>query len=265
MRLNGLDAALLLGVIAAPPYRGPILIAAAGLLVTFADGGHAALPAFCGDLAIGGLDRSLPLLSVYIAPERLFVAWLAMIAAMMTPLIAIPLAHVRQSSLTSRRWRAASAFMTGYFGCWLLAGPLMLALSVLVQLSTGSAEAGLGASLLAALLWSASPFSKAAQNRAHRLRRIRLFGLAADYDSVSFGAKHGFWCLCSCWPWMLVMLTVQHGHAAAMILITAGILIERARGGGRPCWRWPPALALPIGWGKSGAARICGGRTGSLV
>lgn len=162
-----------------------------------------------------------------------------MLAAMMTPLVALPLAYVRASSLAERRWRAAAGFLVGYFVVWVLAAAPVLALALAFRLLAGNIlTAFLGACVLATI-WSASPFHQAVQNRAHRLQRIGLFGLAADFDCVTFGARIAWWCVLSCWAWMLVSLFASTGHIFAMLGVTMIVMAERLRGPGKPRWRVP--------------------------
>jgi predicted metal-binding membrane protein len=249
------ELCLLLAALGRPPHRGPMLAAATALIVSLTLDRHVDLPSFCGAIAIGEIGQQARLVAVLNAPDRLALAWVAMLIAMMTPLIAIPLAYVRGSSLPNRQWRAACGFLLGYFSCWVAAGPALIGSAILLRLVTGSAAASFAAALALALLWSASPVQQAAQNRSHRLRRIGLFGLAADRDCIRFGAIHGGWCVAICWPWMLVTLTVAHGHVAVMLAVAAIVLAERMRRGGRPHWRLPLALSLPAGWIRRGASQ----------
>lgn len=237
----------LLAEFAAPPFRGPFLVAGAALAAAASLDGHLDLPLLCGggasDLAManpGGIARLIFTLN---APDRLAPAWLVMLVAMMTPLIAVPLAHVRSASLKPRRTRAAAMFLLGYFTCWFLLGLPLIAVAIALRVLTGSGAIAFAVVLTLALLWSASPFNLAAQNRAHRLRRIALFGLGADRDCLRFGVTHGLWCFASCWAWMLVSLVAAQAHVAVMLAVTAITLGERLRRPGPPVWHWPPLLS----------------------
>ena len=189
---------LLLFGFAAPPFRGPILVAALGLAVAAAVDVHAYLPLLCGSttdhLSLAQIAINLQFLLAINPPMTLALAWLAMLVAMMTPLIAFPLAHIYASCLVAQRWRASAGFLLGYFGIWGLAGIPLLLIALLLRLAAGSVLAAFLSACLLALVWSASPFQQATQNRAHRLRRIGLFGPAADRDCIVFGAVLGGWC-----------------------------------------------------------------------
>jgi predicted metal-binding membrane protein len=243
---------LLLGSLLAPPFRGPMLVAGAAFALSSTLDIHPYLPLLCGSaedhLPVVAILASVRFLLAINPPGSLALAWLAMLLAMMTPLIALPLSHVRASSLVARRWRAAAGFVLGYFGVWMCAGVPLLAAAFALRLLAGSVPAAFLATSLLALVWSANPLQKAAQNRAHRLRRIGLFGLAADRDCMIFGAALGGWCLASCWAWMLVPLFAPAAHVPAMVAVASILMAERLRGPGPARWRVPVVLSLPLGW-----------------
>jgi len=107
-----------------------------------------------------------------------------MLLAMMPPLLAMPLMHVCWSSLPRRRVRALAYFALGYGFVWLAAGPILIALAVLLRLVTGGTTPAFASALLIAMVWRASPWQRAALNHGHRLRRIGLFGWAADRECL---------------------------------------------------------------------------------
>jgi predicted metal-binding membrane protein len=165
-----------------------------------------------------------------------------MLLAMMPPLLVAPLLHVWRSSLPRRRVRALAHFISAYGAVWMAAGPILIGLALLLQLIAG--DAAFAAALLLATVWSASPWQRAALNRGHRLRRIGLFGWAADCECLSFGATHAAWCVASCWPFMLVPLVAGRWHVAAMMCAGAVMLAERLAAPDRPRWRLPFFLSL---------------------
>jgi predicted metal-binding membrane protein len=250
--VEGTAVVLLLSGLANPPFRGPMLAAAAGLAATLVLDFHVYLPLLCGseanDLSPADMIARLQLLLAINPPMGIALAWLAMLVAMMMPLIALPLFHVRNSSLASRRRRAAATFLLGYFGCWFLTAVPLLAAAITLRTTAGSTTAALVAAIALALLWSASPLQQTAQNRAHRLRRIGLFGFAADRDCVAYGAALGCWCVATCWAWMLVPLLTSAGHIFVMLAVSAIIMAERLRGPRPARWRVPEILALAIRW-----------------
>ncbi|MGE7955165.1 DUF2182 domain-containing protein [Pseudomonas sp. NPDC089530] len=231
----------------------PLLFATAGLglALSLYHGGHTALPAFCsvadGLSAVTRWPTALAAEWALNPPQHGLANWALMLLAMMPPLLAMPLMHVWHSSRPRRRLRAALGFLLGYTALWLAAGPLLSSFALLLQLSFG--EAALASALLMAILWSASPWQRAALNRGHRMRRIGLFGWAADRDCLCFGATHGVYCIASCWAWMLVPLLGGAWHLPLMLLAGAILLVERLAPSDRPSWRWPVLLPrLDLWW-----------------
>lgn len=213
-------------------------LAAAGLL-----GERILVPLVCGvDGGPLGWDALAGRSRLFLAlnqPALLAAAWLAMVVAMMAPLAVAPLRYVAVSSLASRRTRSGAAFAAGYFGCWLLAGPLLIAAAAVIRATAPSNAWGFAFAVMLAFGWSAGPWSQAARNRAHRVRRIGLFGWTADRDCAAFGGRVAARCIAACWPWMIVPLFAAQGHLAAMALATAMVVAEDLRGPGMPRWRLP--------------------------
>ena len=230
---------------------GPLLFASAGFgLILSARGvSHATLPAFCGAdtarllLALGWHD-ALELALALNPPARLLADWALMLLAMMPPLLAVPLMHVWRSSLPRRRVWALANFALGYVSVWMMAGPILIGLALLLQLVAGERALAFAGALLLATLWSASPWQRIALNRGHRLSWIGLFGWAADRDCLTFGVIHAVWCIASCWAWMLAALAVAWWHIPAMIFAAVVMLSERLAAPDRPRWRLPAFLSL---------------------
>lgn len=240
-------ATALIGAFALPPFRGPMAAALVGLAMSFVLDAHLSLPRLCGamgNFTIETVAGFLQLFAMVNRPETIVLAWSVMLVAMMPPLIAFPLAHVQATALTGNRFRATTAFLAGYFGVWLLAGIPLLGVAAAFRLLYGGEGWALCVAVIVALSWSASPIQQAARNRAHGLRRLRLFGLAADRDRLIFGAVQGWWCVASCCAWMIVPLMVMRGHQLAMIMVTFILITERLRGAATPRWRWPLIVRL---------------------
>lgn len=239
--------ARILNSFARPPW--PWLFAAAGfgLLLSAGHSGHAQPLLFCGSgparlILAGGWAEALRIALEFNPPGRLMMNWGIMLLAMMPPLLAVPLMHVWRSSLPRRRARALGWFLLGYGAAWMAAGPPLMLLALLLQLLVGTAA--FAVLLLLAAVWSASPWQRIALNRAHRLRRIGLFGLAADRDCLGFGAVHGGWCIASCWLWMTLPLTAGPWHLAAMVATGVAMLGQRLAPPAPPHWRLPAFLGL---------------------
>jgi predicted metal-binding membrane protein len=221
-------------------------LSAFGDVLSASSTAHATLPSFCGTgaamLLSAGWPGALHVLLGVNQPAQLAAEWALMILAMMPPLLALPLAHVWRSSLARRRIRAVSCFVLAYAAIWMFSAPLLLALGLLLQILAG--PAALAAAVSVAVLWSAGPWHRAALNRGHRVRRIGIFGPAADGDCLRFGAAHGTWCLLSCWAWMLVPLAAGPWHLPAMVFSGIIMLVERLAPPAMPKWQWPAFLSV---------------------
>jgi predicted metal-binding membrane protein len=220
-----------------------ILLGLTGLAATAALGDAISVPGLCGTISAEAVAAGT-LISLRLVPvETLILAWGLMVLAMMPPLLALPVAHVRHATLPSRRGRALAAFAAGYGAVWLMAGLALLPIAIAARTALSETTA-LPAAFGAALLWSASPTAQAARNRCHRLLRIGASGLKADRDCVRQGLATGLACTAACWPWMLVPTSIAGGHVAAMALVTVLIFLERLSPPERPRWRTPPVISV---------------------
>ncbi|WP_085583644.1 MULTISPECIES: DUF2182 domain-containing protein [unclassified Pseudomonas] len=225
----------------------PLLLATSGLglaLCVYSEATREG-PAFCAAVnGVSVLTRWPAALQAELALNplpRVLQEWFLMLLAMMPPLLAMPLMHVWRSSLPRRRVRATVVFLLGYGALWMAAGPVLLALALLLQIA--ALKGALIVSLLIALLWSMSPWHRAALNRSHRRRRIGLFGWAADRDCLAFGVTHGAGCIASCWAWMLVPLVSGAWHLPVMLAAGVVLLAERLSPPGPARWRWNPGAS----------------------
>ena len=206
----------------------------------------AALCASAGGLWAGGAELWAAAAATLAlnSPGSLLNGWTIMLAAMMPPLLAAPILHVRQSSLSRRKARAVAAFVTGYMAVW-LAMAVPVGLVALFALTTFGPSA-LPLSLAAAFAWSASPAHRKLLNRGHRVRPLSLFGLRADRDCLSFGLEHGVLCAGTCFAWMVVPLLAGEWHYPAMFSTGLVLLAERLSLPRPPRWRWPRAVAMVL-------------------
>ncbi|WP_238346723.1 DUF2182 domain-containing protein [Pseudomonas viciae] len=129
-----------------------------------------------------------------------------------------------------RRARSAQTGVFSHYGH----GPLLIALALLLQMA--AAENALAVALLVAMLWSASPWHRAALNRGHRMGRLSLFGWAANRDCLIRGLAHGLFCIVSCWAWMVVPLVSGSWHIPMMLVAGAILLAERLIAAKTPRW-----------------------------
>jgi predicted metal-binding membrane protein len=172
--------------------------------------------------------RPLPLMTL---------SWLAMLLAMMSPLLTQPVAQLRLRSLKRRRNRAVALFVVGYLAIWMLAGIVLGAgATALALLSRYLDLPALSIAAAFAAIWQAAPLRQRALNRCHRLPRLSAFGNEADRDCAGFGLTHGFWCATTCSPLMLLPLTAPAFHFALMFAVSTGLLLERMVPPRHPAW-----------------------------
>lgn len=179
-------------------------------------------------------------------------SWLTMLVAMMSPLISAPLLHVWRQSLSRRRWRAMGLFLCAYVFVWMVAGGLLISVAVLMQALVF--EIGVAPIVVAALItlsWQVTPWKQFSLNRCHRRPTLAAFGLDAELDDLRFGFVRAFWCIGTCWAFMLCALLssglLQWGVMAAVMSVS---LFERIREPRQPSWfsaLGRPLLRIPRG------------------
>ncbi|MEZ2218897.1 DUF2182 domain-containing protein [Rhizobium sp. RCC_161_2] len=166
------------------------------------------------------------------------VSWIAMLVAMMAPLLSAPLTHVYGQSLSHRRWRAIGLFLLGYAAVWIAAGGALIPIAVTIQASVYNlafAPAILGCVI--ALIWQITPVKQLCLNACHRLPPLAAGGLRTDADDVLFGLSHARWCVGTCWALMLCTIMFRGPlHWAVMFAITLFLMFERSRAPQRPRW-----------------------------
>lgn len=168
-------------------------------------------------------------------------AWVAMVLAMMLPVVAPQARQIAMRSLWHRRHRAMSWFLLGYLAVWLAVGAVFLGALVAV----GRPQPGplvLAAALLAAAAWQVARPRRRIMRRCGSLPPAAARGWRANRDCAEAGVRIGLRCTFTCGP---VMLATALGHGLALM---GGLLVlvlsERARGpnpdrrAGRPLEAW---------------------------
>lgn len=178
-------------------------------------------------------------------PAQLIAPCLIMLVAMMTPLLARPIAHLWNHSLARRRAPAITLFVATYAGLWLLASCVLVAVAVALKAFAGAAALPVPAvAVVIALIWQATPAKQACLDRCHRLSA---FSAGTAWDCVRHGATIALWCIGACWALMLAPLAVDGMHFAAMAVVAVVLFVERQAGPMR--WR----LATIGDFGRAGA------------
>jgi predicted metal-binding membrane protein len=188
--------------------------------------------------ALGHGPSSFRMILAMGLPTALAKDWLLMAVAMMSPVLFLPLCHVRLRSFAHRRWRASALFVVSYFGVWMVVGSVLLAGELGCKLFISQAYAPAAAVLLIALVWQCSPVKQRCLNRCHSHTELSAHGVAADLDAFRFGATHGLWCSGSCWALMLLPMLLPGEHIAVTAIVTALIFSERLERPRAPDWRW---------------------------
>ncbi len=143
--------------------------------------------------------------------------WLAMVAAMMFPLVTGQMRAAAFRSLWRRRHRAIGTFLLGYVALWLIVG---MSLTIACQTWPGvvsSEMAAIGFVLAAA--WQRTPIYRKALRACHRERPLAPGGWRAERDCLRYGWSVGASCAITCWPVMMACALARH-HIAAMIVAT---------------------------------------------
>jgi len=170
--------------------------------------------------------------------------WLVMILAMAPPLLLREIGHVWRASLRRLRRLTIAVFLCGYVGTWLIAGIALSALSG--WFTAGAARVAFAAALVG--LWHCSPARQRRLNACHRVPPLRVFGIAAPWDSVRYGISTGCACAAACGPIMLIALLVTDHHLVAMAVASVAITVERHAPARRPRWTLPLRLSRSPDW-----------------
>jgi len=152
--------------------------------------------------------------------------WLAMIAAMMFPLLLHPVRHVALRSFPDRRARSIAGFLLAYTAVWLAAGLGASAIVLAVRNFSSAIELFGPAAFVGAACWQFSGFRRSALRRCHRTVPLAPSGLQADLACLRYGSSHGYNCLLACGPGMFAALTLSHNLPLCAVL-AAFLFAER--------------------------------------
>ena len=169
----------------------------------------------------------------------MMLSWAVMLVAMMTPLLFEPVRHIRDRSLSSRRFRSITLFLIAYFGTWMAAGFLLLSLVATIRIAILDPVVQATVVAAGAVGWQCSPMKQRCLNRLHLLPALAVFGREADLDALRFGRTHGLWCVSSCWALMTFSETCSVGSLFAMVFVTGWLLAEHVERPTRPKWQLP--------------------------
>lgn len=154
--------------------------------------------------------------------------WMAMVVAMMLPVIAPQARHVAVRSLRGRRHRAMAGYVAGYLAVWAVVGGLLVFALHRTGLRHPPASLAVAA-LLVAALWQVSGPRRRVLRRCGSPRLGAPRGLAAHLDCARAGWRTGLRCAFTCGP-VMVASAAAHHQPAMMGAILVLLLTERAPG-----------------------------------
>jgi predicted metal-binding membrane protein len=162
-----------------------------------------------------------------------------MVVAMMTPTLSGPMLHLWHRSLARHRWRAIGLFMMSYLLIWTTACAALSVLAWVAKSVVDSSTVLLSAGCCVAVLWGASSARRYCLRRCHLRPRLSIFGPRAVLDPLVFGLTSAWWCVATCWAWMVLPLYAPHYRIPLMALLSVIIVAERpeARRPAKPLWR----------------------------
>jgi predicted metal-binding membrane protein len=220
-----------------------LLISLAGWTLLLASDRQLMLSGLCLSPSSQPLSGGIEALLAFNSPPRLMLGWLAMMLAMMPPLLTQPLAHLWHRSLARRRSRAIATFAVGYGAVWLAAGIVLTAMAILLEpIMAATGVPALVAAAALAIVWQITPARQFCLNRCHRQARLSAVGIAADLDCLNYGIAVGLSCAGSCWAWMLMPLVAEGVQLPVMAAVTVMLMVERVAPA-RPA-RW--GFAVPL-------------------
>ena len=77
---------------------------------------------------------------------------------------------------------------------------------------------------------------------------MRVFGAAAQFDSLRYGVVTGWYCVATCGLAMLVLLLFPEDHLVGMGLAAVLAALERHLPPRRPSWRLPIIRGRSMEW-----------------
>ena len=176
--------------------------------------------------------------------------WLAMILAMAPPLLLREIGRLWRTSLRRLRHLTLAWFVCGYVGLWLLVGVAEMVLAGWVTVSSER----IAAAVALVALWHCSPARQRCLNACHRVPTLRVFGTAAQWDSLRYGVSTGWYCAGTCGLAMLLVLLAKDHHLLGMALVAVVAAVERHLPARRPGWRLPIVRGRSPEWPSMPAA-----------
>ncbi|MBW9211609.1 DUF2182 domain-containing protein [Mumia sp. zg.B53] len=150
-----------------------------------------------------------------------------MVTAMMVPFVLPQVAFVAQSSLWSRRYRAAAGYLVGYLAVWTAVATASVVLGGLLVTFVGWRPAIVVGFAVAAAAYAA-PSRRRLLRQCAMTMPLAVSGWRADRDCVRYGVATARRCVATC---CVLMTAVMIGHGL-VVMAAATVLgvLERRRG-----------------------------------
>jgi predicted metal-binding membrane protein len=175
-----------------------------------------------------------------------FVAmWTLMMSAMMLPSVA-PMSYLYSKTITAKRTRRLSQFVSGYIAAWAATGLVAFLLAWIAgRLATDNPTA---AQAMAALVFASVGIYQLTPLKSRCLNHCRTpLGHMMHYASFqgplrhfNAGAHHGIFCLGCCWALMVLMVAFGVMNIWAMVGLAIVIALEKL-------WRHGELLSKTVG------------------
>jgi predicted metal-binding membrane protein len=154
-----------------------------------------------------------------------FVAWQAMVLAMMLPTLAMKAREVALRCFEERRHYSMAVFLAGYLAPWSVFGAAALALRQLPWTQAPYTVVGLCA---VATAWAIVPLRERAMMTVYTYAPvIAPDGWDATRDCATAGVAVGASCIVSCWPLMLAC--AASGHDVRVVAVGGAIAFVESR------------------------------------
>ena len=149
------------------------------------------------------------------------VHWIAMVIAMMFPLLREPIRRVQFRSFPERRASATLLFLGGYLAVWAMAG---LPVVWLRGQSWAQHPAAAAIAFAVTAAWTLSRWHTVGMRACHATRPLSPYGWRARGDVMAYGARIGGACLTTCWPLMVACTLTGHAMVAMVACLAVGMI-----------------------------------------
>jgi predicted metal-binding membrane protein len=172
-------------------------------------------------------------------------AWTLMMAAMMLPAVA-PFASFYTRTFSERRIRRFTSFGAGYFAVWAAVGiPAFGAAALGARLATEHATLATGTAVAVFAACGLYQLTSLKDRCLAHCRTplgftLRYSAMQSRWRDVRAGIHHGAFCVGCCWTLMALLIAFGVMNIAAMLALSAVVIVEKT-------WRHGPTFARAVG------------------